>query len=295
MPYNQPRIYENTTWNTNGTTFADETMVGSRPHGIFISFDNTIYIAANSKSEIIVWSEGKSSPIHIRTSLSVYTNLFVTVIGEIYFENGSENGRIEKWSKDSNQSVFVVKFSGSCYDIFIDLNNTLYCCMKTLHQIDMVSLNNGANVPISVAGTGGWGSKANELSHPFAIFVDVNVDLYVADTGNHRILLFRPGETAGITVAGIGIPANLFLNLPTNVKLDAEKTIYIADNENHRIIRVKDNQFSCIIACSSLMGFAANLLHKPYALHFDSYGNLYVIDEFNNRIQKFNLTDNFAS
>ena len=34
------------------------------------------------------------------------------------------------------------------------------------------------------------------------IFVDINLDLYVADYYNHRIQLFRLGELNGITVAG---------------------------------------------------------------------------------------------
>jgi hypothetical protein len=39
-------------------------------------------------------------------------------------------------------------------------------------------------------------------------------------------------------------------------------------------------------------GNATNQLNKPVDLAFDSYGNLYVMDMENNRVQMFQLIDN---
>ena len=50
---------------------------------------------------------------------------------------------------------------------------------------------------------------------------DFFIDLYVDDSDNHRIILFRSRQNTDVVVAGEGIPANLILNLPMDVILDA--------------------------------------------------------------------------
>jgi hypothetical protein len=116
----------------------------------------------------------------------------------------------------------------------------------------------------------------------------------VADAGNSRIQLFRPGQKNGTTVAGNGIPQGLILSWPTDVVLDADGYLFIADNYNHRIIRSESDKFECIVGCNNHSGTASNELNKPYAIRFDSYGNLYVADEFNDRIQKFTIVTSFC-
>jgi sugar lactone lactonase YvrE len=209
--------------------------------------------------------------------------------GDIYFENGHQQGRVDKWTTNSTSSTVVMKFSGNCHGLFIDINNTLYCSMAWNNQVVKVSLNDKNATEITVAGTGSLGSKSNELYQPWGIFVDTNFDLYVADAANRRIQLFRPGELNGITVAGNGIPNNLGLDFPTDVILDADGYLYIADNWNNRVIRSRYGEFQCVIGCSGKQGSAPNELHNAYNIRFDSHGNLYVAEEGNNRIKKFTL------
>ena len=293
--YNQPKIALNATWNRCGTTLANDDTLGGLPRAIFINFNNTIYVASHVNNEFLIWTEDSTVPRRISTPLPAFTSLFVTPNGDIYFENGYDKGRIDKWIEHSPHGLFVTRFSEECIGLFIDLNDVLYCCMRDAHRVDKVSLNSGNNAPVTVAGAGYAGSATNELNGPFGIFVDHNLNLYVADSGNNRILLFRPGQSMGELKAGHGTPAGLFLNYSTSVILDADLVLYIADNNNHRIIRSKDDQFDCIIGCTGQSGSAADQLNKPYAIRFDNYGNLYVADEHNHRIQKFTLTLNFSS
>lgn len=44
---------------------------------------------------------------------------------------------------------------------------------------------------------------------------------------------------------------------------------------------------NCIVGCTGSSGSAANQLDTPRDLKFDQYGNLYVSDQNNDRIQKF--------
>jgi sugar lactone lactonase YvrE len=212
--------------------------------------------------------------------------------GDIYFENGNETGRIEKWSTNVTSTTFVTKFNGSCYGLFVDINNTLYCSLRIQNQVVSVTLNNNTNFFAILAGTGSSGSTSAAFRGPWGIFVDINFDLYVAHAGNNRIQRFRRGELNGTTVAGKGVPYNLTLKYPTDVILDADGSLYIADNNNNRIIRAGSTTFYCVAGCSGSSGSAPDQLNKPYSLRFDSQGNIYVADEFNSRIQKFILTTN---
>ncbi len=44
---------------------------------------------------------------------------------------------------------------------------------------------------------------------------------------------------------------------------------------------------TCIVGCTGTTGTDANQLFQPRDLKFDQYGNLYVSDQGNNRVQKF--------
>jgi hypothetical protein len=293
VSYNQPKICSNATWNPNGITFVNISVIGGYPRGFFIDFNNRIFVAAHNISQILKWTENGIDPVQILSvELPVYPSIFVTINGDIYFENGTEPGRIDKLSKNSTTGVPVKEFTVPCRGLFIDINNTLYCSSYGRHTVFSTSLNDNNNI-LPVAGTDNDpGSSSVGLIEPHGIFVDTNFDLYVADTGNCRIQRFLPGESNGTTVAGKGIPQNLQLNRPTDVVLDSDRYLFIADNENHRIIRVGVDMFECIIGCTNHSGAASNEFNKPYAIRFDSYGNLYVADEFNYRIQKFMVTTN---
>ena len=128
------------------------------------------------------------------------------------------------------------------------------------------------------------------LQNPVGIFVDINLDLYVADFGNHRILLFRLNQRHGITVAGYG-SANVTIELfhPTGIVLDGDQHLFIVDCYNHRIIGSDENGFRCIFGCSGY-GSTNDKLSYPASMSFDSYGNIYVTDLLNNRVQKISLS-----
>ena len=157
-------------------------------------------------------------------------------------------------------------------------------------------LTNISNISTIVAGTGCNGNAMNMLDRPHAIFVDINFDLYVADSGNNRIQLFRSGSLDAITVAGAGsINVTLTLNYPSSVILDADKYLFIVDYGNHRIVRSGPYGFYCIVGCTGSSSSESNMLYKPTIMAFDSYGNIYVVDEFNHRIQKFLRLNNTNS
>ncbi|CAF4072040.1 unnamed protein product [Adineta steineri] len=137
------------------------------------------------------------------------------------------------------------------------------------------------------AGTGIRGSASNKLNLPRGIFVDVNLDLYVADCGNHRVQLFYPGEPNGITVAGNDASnSTIKLQYPTGIILDAEKYLFILDYGTHQIVILDLNGFRCLVGRYGF-GTQSNQLANPFSFSFDRSGNMFVTDSGNHRIQKF--------
>jgi hypothetical protein len=289
LSFNQPKFCPTASWNRNGITFANRSIVGAYPLSVFVNTNNTIYVANQQNSTILVWHEDSINPTKIISGGFTSPNsLFVTSNGDIYIDDGERNSRVQKWIAKTNTFVTVMNVQSSCYGLFVDTNDTLYCSMPDHHQVVKRSLNDPDMTSIIVAaGTGSPGSAFNELNQPAGIFVDVNLDLYVADCRNNRIQLFQSGELNGIIVAGSTSPnPTINLNCPTGIVLDAEKYVFIVDSGNDRVVGSGLNGFRCVVGCYG-EGAQSNRLSVPFSLSFDRSGNMFVADRYNDRIQKF--------
>jgi tripartite motif-containing protein 71 len=267
-------------------------MVSTNPEAVFVNNNNTVYIAANYLQEIQMWPPSGGSPIKTFSgSLSYPTSVFVTINGDVYADNGY-NGRVEKWATNATNSVTVMTVPSYCYSLFVDINDNLYCSLEGSNVVVKESLQNAPNTPIIVAGNSTSGNAPNMLNSPYGIFVTINLSLYVADFGNNRIQLFQLGQSKAITVVGSGAPGTFTLSGPAEVVLDFDGYLFIADYLSNRIIGSGPNGFRCVAGCSGSSGSSANKLYNPRSLSFDTYGNLFVDDRQNNRIQKFLLANN---
>lgn len=293
LSYNEPQFCPDAMWHPNASTFVSNDTVGLLPYGIFINGINTLYTVSRSKNQIFTWFQGANSSTPTRTISSDLNNslsIFVTLLGDIYVDNGFSKNVVIKWTSDFMNSNTVMKVNGSCYGLFVDINDTIYCSLADHHQVLKLLTNNSINETKIAAGNGSSGSSLDLLNSPRGIFVTTNFELYIADCNNNRIQLFSVGQLNGTTVS-----ENTTLNCPTGVLLDKDKYLFIVDSENHRILRSHVNGFHCIVGCLQKNGSSVDQLNNPQSMSFDSYGNIYVTDRNNNRIQKFKLIANFCS
>ena len=256
-----------------------------------------IYVTDQENSRILVWlNDTINSTNIISATLLSPEAVFVTRIGDIYVDNGHVYGRVDKWAMNRNISVPAMYVGTACYGLFVDINDILYCSMTNSHQVVTRSLHSSSNTTKIVAGLGCPGSTSNMLYYPNGIFVDINFDLYVADCNNSRIQLFKSGQLNGITVAGNGsLNTTITLNWPTGIVLDADNYLFIVDSSNNHILRSGPNGFWCLFGCSGSWGSSSNELYHPQNMAFDSYGNIFVTDKENSRVQKFLLSTNSCS
>src|ERR1700722_6350219 len=152
--------------------------------------------------------------------------------------------------------------------------------------------------------------------------------LYVSDNGNSRVLGYRnvatfvSGGAADLvigqpdfqsggcnqnSVASAG-PAKGTLCLPLGIAVDASGNLYVADSINSRVVEYNTpfagcGSFPCVGGSPTLVfgqggnfttdncdggGESASTLCFPEAVAVDSLGNLYVADEFDNRVLEYN-------
>ncbi|MBI2061837.1 MAG: hypothetical protein HYT87_19020 [Nitrospirae bacterium] len=139
--------------------------------------------------------------------------------------------------------------------------------------------------------------------------------LFVADTGNNRMLVYNVGAAAAsvtdgmnaanvigqsnFTSAGAGTSATT-LNSPQGVEVDSSNNrLFVSDTNNHRVVIVDLDLLSDGMSFINVIGqpdlttgaisaTAINRLRAPRASTYDSVSNrLYVIDNQNNRIAVF--------
>jgi uncharacterized protein (TIGR03437 family) len=132
----------------------------------------------------------------------------------------------------------------------VDSYGNLYIADTLNHRIRKVSAN-GAISTVAGTGAAGFGGDegpaiAAQLSGPIGVAGDDTGNLYVADTGNHRVRLITPDGVIH-TIAGVGTPgysgdkgaaASAQLNLPAGLVLDGSGALYIADTGNQRVRRL---------------------------------------------------------
>jgi sugar lactone lactonase YvrE len=132
------------------------------------------------------------------------------------------------------------------------------------------------------AGDGGPATSA-QLHTPTGVAADVAGNVYIADSGNHRVRKVSPAGTIS-TVAGNGQqatsgdggPATAAGVSPFSVAADGQGSLYISDAVNGRLRKVD--------ASGRITTLAA--VDEPGGLAVDAQGNVYVADVRKNRIRK---------
>lgn len=296
ISYQQPKFCSNATWRYNATTFPVATASISAAY-IFINKNNTISVVNPTNSTMVMWNDNNSIPIRtVKLNSSQPYSHFVMDSDDIYFDSFLQAGQVGKWFTNSTFSQPVMYPCAPCYGLFVDIDNNIYCSIKDKNQVVAQSLNSISYQMSIVAGTGISGSDPDMLSSPYQIYIDTNLDLYVADSGNNRVQCFQLGQTNATTVAGASSQyTTITLNSPTGIVLDGDKYLYITDSGNNRIVASGPYGFRCLVGCSTTAGSTPDKLNSPVVFSFNSRGDMFVVDTGNNRIQKFYLQSNLCS
>jgi uncharacterized protein (TIGR03437 family) len=150
-----------------------------------------------------------------------------------------------------------------------DFDGNLYLADSGNNRIRKISLSGiittlpGLDAPVA-GDYSGCAQPAGTLNHPRAVAAARNGLLYIADTGNNRVMTFdNSGELTTFVGAGAG------LNAPSGLAVDRDGNVFIADTENNRVLGANPDGTVASVGPRFL---------GPTGLAFDESGNLYIAE-----------------
>jgi len=115
----------------------------------------------------------------------------------------------------------------------------------------------------------------NQFVSPAGVSVDRAGRIYVADSGNNRIVRMDDMTGAGWTALGHrGAGVNEFC-YPAGIFVDGAGRIYVADECNHRVVRMNDMTGAGWTALGN-RGTGVNQFVGPQSVVLDAAGRIYV-------------------
>ncbi|MCB4790804.1 MAG: carboxypeptidase regulatory-like domain-containing protein [Elusimicrobia bacterium] len=161
------------------------------------------------------------------------------------------------------------------------------------------------NGSVGYSGDGGPATLA-QINHSYGVAVDASGNVYIADSnvGDSNYNRIRKVNASGIisTFAGNGtlgysgdggLAASANLSGADGVAVDASGNVYIADNWNNRIRKVNTLGIISTFAGNGVQGYSGDSgsatsakLNYPDGVTVDTSGNVYIADQYNNRIRK---------
>jgi sugar lactone lactonase YvrE len=218
---------------------------------------------------------------------------------------------VQGFSGDNGPAV-AAELDSPC-GLAIDAAGNLYVADTHNQRVREIAAATG--IITTVAGTGkagytgdGGAASAAQLDHPTAIAIDAAGDIYIADTGNHRVRRVAAATGVIATIAGDGIEGfggdggaaiAAAIDSPSGLAIGSTGDVFIADTHNGRIRKVAaTTQIITTVAGVGVSsgnvqsfggdGGAATAagLALPRGLTLDAAGNLYMADSANHRIRR---------
>lgn len=197
---------------------------------------------------------------------------------------------------DGPGSVAKVNFP---IGVAADYQGNVYVADDGNHRIRKIAPD---GVVSTLAGNGnqallnGTGTAAS-FWNPSGVVADSQGNVYVADAGNHCIrkvtssgvvTTFAGNGTAGL-LDGVGLNAKL--NHPVGLTFDSQGNLYVADSYNHAVRKIQANGTVTTVTGNGTPGSANGVgtsatYDQPWAVAFDTAGNLFITDRYNHLIRK---------
>jgi peptidylamidoglycolate lyase len=182
---------------------------------------------------------------------------------------------------DNNQNIFIFHRANREWSLLSSMPDT-YIQEKTILLVDKESgkiLNS-------------WG--ANLFIMPHGLTVDKDNNIWVTDVGLHQVFKFNHDGNLLLKLgeAKIAGKDKTHFNRPTDIAIANDGSFYVSDGYgNSRIIKFSsDGEY---LFEWGKKGDKAGEFNIPHSIDLDLYGNVYVADRENNRIQIFDSTGKF--
>jgi len=145
-----------------------------------------------------------------------------------------------------------------------------------------------------------WGSRGtgpDRMDSPEDVDVFPDGRVVVADTANHRVLVFDADGRPLAAYGSFGTSATWRnapqFNRPSGVLAHPSRKIYVADTYNHRVVVLDEK--GLVVSSWGFQGPEKGQFNQPRAMARDREGNIRVLDSANSRLQIFSGLGEFIS
>ena len=258
-----------------------------------------------------------------KARLNYPVDLAVDRSGDIYIADDSNN-RIRKLTVSTGILTTVAgtgltTYNGDDIDattaaintpegVGVDGLGNIYIADTANHRLRKVTVSTGKITTVAGTGTPGTGkdgilATTSNLFRPASVAVDVEGNIYIADSANHRIRKVSASTGLISTVAGTGTRSyngdnidatTAQLSAPLAVAVDKNGDIYIADTFNNRLRKVTISTGKITtIAGTGVNSYNGDnidattaMIANPKGVAVDREGNVFIADSENYRIRK---------
>ena len=196
------------------------------------------------------------------------------------------NDRIQLWRTNGTTGTTVAGIGAGSSPtelphpeyLAFDKNGYMYVTGHTVASVQRFAPN--SNQGVRVAGSSDAGTKLNQLKKPSALIVDDQLNLYVVDTGNERVMKWPANASTGTAVISNSRIAGVYGIL---LAPNSPNQFYLSDNTAGCIYLWAYGAANPTLTLNQVNG-PSKPLKSPVGMTLDRYQNLYVADYGNNRI-----------
>lgn len=255
----------------------------SRPHGLFVSDEDTLYITDTGASRVNVINlrDMRSFGIERAGRTRLISPIAVAADGrKQIFVSDADLRRVAIFS---GKGKFIKFFEG-------DFNRPTGLAVNTERGLVYVADTWDHKVYIHnvngkrLGSIGGRGDGSGKLNYPTHITVDRDGFLYVSDTLNFRVQIFTPSGGIYGVFGLVGDSYDTFDKIK-GIGVDTEGHIYVVDSAMD-MVKIFDREGRVLLFFGREGHFYGNFF-LPAGIYVDYADRIYVADSLNGRVQAF--------
>ncbi len=283
--------------NTSGAANTVSSTSLHSPTGLALDNSGDLYVVDTANSRVLYYAVGSTTATRVYGQAGSFTS------------NSANNGGVSTNSLNWPNNIDLDN-TGNLYVADTGNNRVLYYAANSTTATRVYG-QNSSYTSSSVNNTNGTANtlSTTSLNQPFGVTLDNSGNVYIADSGNNRILYYAGTSTTATAVYGqslyttnaTGISPTA-LNDPTSIDVDASGNLYAADFNNNRVLYYAVGSTTATRVYGQNGSFTSNLsnntngtgsiisaagFNAPYGVTADNSGNIYVSDAYNNRVLLF--------
>ena len=277
------------------------------PRGLFITADGSLYVADEANGRIQKWAPGAKEGQTIVNDLNSPRDVFVDLSGNIYSVGGDGRAVIKTPFGTTNKEVVAGTYSepgqasdklANAQSIFVDLEGNVFIADRSNNRIQKWEPGATEGETVATGSIQVQGAEDSDLTGPYAITMDLEGNLLIIDD-ERRVIKWVPGEDTGETIISYNEANNYYNTYPIDIEVDSEGNIFVLtesydynlNQQQFSILKHDNISYEAIIVVGGNgTGSEPNQLNEARNFTFDALGNIYISDEGNKRVQKYEFS-----